>query len=78
MFGIGFVLYANLLMPRALRRQKGMVGARHYVVEAMVEAGITVDVWNSVTIASPSDPEAEVERLRGRYGAALGTIDLRR
>ena len=46
-------------------------------VEAMVEAGITVDVWNSVTIASPGDPEAEVERLRGRYGAALGTIDLR-
>ena len=39
---------------------------------------ITVDVWNSLTIVSPEDPDAEVERLRERYGDALGTIDLRR
>ncbi len=47
-------------------------------VEAMARGEITVDVWNSLTIASPEDPDAEVARLRERYGDALGTIDLRR
>lgn len=47
-------------------------------VETMRVAGIAVDVWNSLTIASPDDPAAESERLRSRYGDALGVIDLRR
>jgi len=47
-------------------------------VEAMAAEDISVDVWNSLTIVSPEDPDAAVEQLRERYGDALGTIDLRR
>jgi len=47
-------------------------------VSAMAEAGVTVDVWNSTTVASPDDPELETTRLRDQYGAALGVIDLRK
>lgn len=47
-------------------------------MESMIQEGIVMDIWNSVTILSPADPEAEAARLRARYGDALGTIDLRR
>jgi hypothetical protein len=46
-------------------------------VEAMIDERVVIDVWNSLTIVSPENPDAEVERLRRRYGGALGTIDLR-
>ena len=46
-------------------------------VEGMIDERIVIDIWNSLTIVSPDDPAAEVERLRRRYGDGLGTIDLR-
>jgi hypothetical protein len=46
-------------------------------VATMAAAGVQIDIWNSTTVASPGDPQQEVARLRGRYGAALTVIDLR-
>lgn len=47
-------------------------------VEGMIEERVVIDIWNNVTLVSPENPEAEAQRLRNRYGDAIGTIDLRR
>jgi len=37
-------------------------------VEGVIDERIVIDVGNSLTILSPDNPDAEVERLRRRYG----------
>jgi hypothetical protein len=47
-------------------------------VECLIEGRFVMDIWNSVTIPGSADPDAELDRLRTRCGAALGSTCVKR